>query len=245
MDEQIKASRPPETQAVAAPQNDGPPARPGLVRAKRPLTPDEINFIRQTEWTENDQNVRVQVTQDARKGAIDLGLISQDTIGNMSPADIGWKIVKQGPPGLRKDVKISNDTGAVASYHMQAHRLVIATCATGACHNTSKGGKFFLFTDPPQSDETIVSDYLVLEQFAMTIDNVEHQMIDRLHPENSLLTQFALPPAAGEFSAPQGGRLYPAGQSAVRAQADQGLARLSAGGCADLRHRPGKAGAET
>ncbi len=120
----------------------------------------------------------------------------------MTPAQIGWEIVKHGPPGLRKDVKLGNDTGALASYR-KVHRLVIATCATGACHNTDKGGKFFLYTDPLQADATVASDYLILQQFATTINGVEYEMIDRLHPENSLLTQFALPPSLATLPHPK------------------------------------------
>ncbi len=72
VDEQIKASRPPETQP-AAPAVQETPARPGLVRAKRVLTPDEINFIRQSEWTDNDQDVRVQVGHEALKAQLTWG----------------------------------------------------------------------------------------------------------------------------------------------------------------------------
>jgi hypothetical protein len=211
VDEQIKASRPPETQQAVAPADpgNGPPAQPGLVRARRTLTPDEINFIRQSEWTENDQNIRVQVAPAARKGALDLGLIDPDAIGKMTPADIGWQIVKHGPPGLRKDVRIGNDPGSLARYRTLVHRFAIASCATGACHNTDKGKNFFLYTEPQQSDATVVTDYLIIQQFSTTIKGVEYQMLDRLHPENSLLVQFAVPPAMATVPHPKAAGYVP------------------------------------
>jgi hypothetical protein len=204
VDEQIKGARPPETQAVApAAEVNQPPARSGQARARRTLTPDEINFIRQTEWTENDQNIRVQVTPEARRGAISLGLIDPSAIGNMTPADIGWEIVRHGPPGLRKDVKIGSDPGILASYRTEVHRIAIASCATGACHNTDKGGNFYLFTEPQTSDATVVTDYLILQQYTKTIKGIEYQMIDALHPENSLLIQFAVPPGIANVPHPK------------------------------------------
>jgi len=225
VDEQIKASQP-ETKPVA-PAPDLPPVRPGLVRARRTLTPDEINFIRQTEWTENDQDIKVQVAAEARKGAIDLGLIDANAISRMTPADIGWEIIKHGPPGLRKDVKVASDPGSLASYR-KVHRLIINTCATGACHNTEKGGKFFLFTER-QDDATILSDYLILQQFSTTINGVEHEMIDRLHPEGSLLTQFALPPALADLPHPKAaGYLAPTKAPFALNQIKQWIADLPA-----------------
>jgi hypothetical protein len=207
VDEQIKASQP-ETKPVAAPpQGNAPAARPGLVRARRTLTPDEINFIRQNEWSDDDQNMIVKVAPAALNGAISSGLIDKNALGKMTQGDIAWEIVKHGPPQLRKDVKITSDPGSILSYR-KIHHLVISTCATGACHNTDKGGKFFLFA-APQNDATIISDYLILNQFATTIGNVEYQMIDRLHPENSLLTQFALPPAIANIAHPKAAGYVP------------------------------------
>ena len=211
VDEQIKASHPPETQPAVAPPAGGnaPAALPGQVRARRTLTPDEINFIRQNEWTLDDKTIRVQVAPEARKAAIDLGLIDPNAIGKMTPADIGWEIIKHGPPGLRKDVKVASDPGSIAKYRTLGQRFAVASCATGACHNTDKGGNFFLFTDPQQSDATVITDYLILQQYTKTIKNVEYQMIDRLHPENSLLLQFALPPAMANVPHPKSAGYVP------------------------------------
>jgi hypothetical protein len=204
VDDQIKASKPPETQPAVAPASgNAPPARPGLVRARRTLTPDEINVIRQNEWADTDQNITVKVGREALKGALDSGLIDRNAVSKMSQGDIAWEIVKHGPPALRKDVKITTDPASILSYRTKVYRWVISTCATGACHNTDKGGKFFLFAEPLNADATIVTDYVILQQFAMTIGNVEYQMIDRLHPENSLLTQFALPATGANIPHPK------------------------------------------
>ena len=131
---------------------------------------------------------------------MDLGLIDRNAVSRITTGDIAWEIVKHGPPGLRKDVKITSDPGSILSYRTKVYRWVIIM--DWARHNTEKGGKFYLYTEPLNADATIVTDYLILQQFAMTIGNVEDQMVDRLHPENSLLTQFALPPAIANLPHP-------------------------------------------
>lgn len=210
VDEKIKAAHPPETAPVAPPVDaNAPPAKPGSVRARRTLTPDEINFIRQNEWTEADTDLRVQVAPEGLRGALALGLVDPDAVRNMTPAQIGWEIVKRGPPGLRKDVKIASDPGFLLTYRTHVQKFVITSCATGACHNTDKGGNFYLYTEPLQSDATVVTDYMILQQYVKTIKGIEYQMIDRLHPENSLLLQFALPPNLAAIPHPKAAGYVP------------------------------------
>ena len=94
-------------------------------------------------------------------------------------------------------------------YKQQVQKFVIASCATTQCHNTDKGGKLYLFT-APADDVTALSDYVILQEFTKTVAGVEYSMIDRLHPDQSLLVQYSLPlnmtvvphPKAAGYTAP-------------------------------------------
>ena len=203
VDEQLKAAHPVETQPAQTQVTTT--VRPGLLRAKRMLTPEEINELRQMDWQgpEKDPNVRVQITPEVRKAAIDLSLIDASQIQNYTPAQIGWAVLQGGPPNLRAGVKLANDPVSLADYRTRVQRFVIANCATGACHNGAKGGNFYLFTEPAQNDAVVLSDYVVLQQYTKTITGVEFSMIDRLHPTDSLVLQFALPSGLGKVAHPR------------------------------------------
>jgi hypothetical protein len=111
VDARIKAAA--QAQTKPADQTN---AQSGPMRAQRTLTPEEINAIRQLEWSgpEKEPNIRVQLTPDLRKRAIDAGVLNQGALDSMTTAQIGWEIVRksEAAPDLSKDVKLLNDPGA-------------------------------------------------------------------------------------------------------------------------------------
>ena len=59
-----------------------------------------------------------------------------------------------------------------------------------------------LFTEP-KDETTALTDYLILQEYQKKIGDRDYEMIDRLHPEDSLLVQFALPEKMARVTHPK------------------------------------------
>jgi hypothetical protein len=90
--------------------------------------------------------------------------------------------------------------------------MFLSGCAASGCHNpTASAGNFTLFTGErsPRADYT--NFYLLqhYERLPAVRDGIARVMIDRTHPEDSLLAQYSLPLAMGAPAHPKAQNFSP------------------------------------
>jgi hypothetical protein len=72
------------------------------------------------------------------------------------------------------------------------------------CHTVGKvegNNRFALFAG--EADQAVYSNFIILQQFERKQDGVVRKMIDRTHPEESLLSQYMLPAAQAQIPHPK------------------------------------------
>lgn len=90
---------------------------------------------------------------------------------------------------LYGDVVIRQDSPAIKSFRSQLHqRYALNYCATTGCHGDSSPGGLFLFRIQPNTDETVYTNFYILNQ----VQKTQGAMIDRDEPRRSLLLQYGL-----------------------------------------------------
>ena len=90
---------------------------------------------------------------------------------------------------LYGDVVIRQDSPAIKAFRSQLHqRYALNYCATTGCHGDKSPGGLFLFRIQPNSDETVYTNFYILNQMQKT----QGAMIDRDQPRRSLLLQYGL-----------------------------------------------------
>lgn len=90
---------------------------------------------------------------------------------------------------LYGDVVIRQDSPAIKAFRSQLHqRYALNYCATTGCHGGKSPGGLFLFRIQPNSDETVYTNFYILNQMQKT----QGAMIDRDQPRRSLLLQYGL-----------------------------------------------------
>lgn len=180
---------PPTTRAGEA--GHGPTTRPGF--AKRQVTPEEINQIRQMEWRPNDFTVKVRVPPDVRKQFIDTGALPAQEVLRLTPIQLANAILQQGSPALRSQVQILNDPVPMVQFRQKVQRTISTGCAT--CHSPDKAataGHYVLY--PGDSDAAAYSNFLILQKTALNSGGVEREMVNRTVPDSSLILLYLLPP---------------------------------------------------
>jgi len=90
---------------------------------------------------------------------------------------------------LYGDVIIRQDSPAIKAFRSQLHqRYVLNYCATSGCHGDKSPGGLFLFRAQPNKDETVYTNFYILNQMQKS----QGAMIDRDEPRRSLLLQYGL-----------------------------------------------------
>jgi hypothetical protein len=203
-------NRPP---AGAAPgrADAAPGAEPG-----RLLTPEEINEVKQAEWQEGQQ-VRATFKNDVRRKYIASSGVEANTFNRMPPAQQAWAIVKNGTPEMKKDVILTNDPPAMATFKRVQQSLISTGCAN--CHSGNKAQGNFSLHFPANSAAATYTNFLILQQYQEKIGDRQYSMIDRTQPDSSLLVQFAMPPDVGRPPHPKAANY----KGAVHGKADARL----------------------
>jgi len=173
---------------------------PGPVR---PLTADEINLVRQNEWAEG-QVVRVTFKNDVRRAFVTymVGKRTPAEFNRAVPAAQAWDILQNGTADMKPNVVILQDPPTLVQYKM-IQRSYINGCAN--CHTYGKTSSRFALKWPANSDGDTYANFIILTKYSTRVGERDYLLIDRDHPSDSLLLQFALPPNA----VPVGGVAHP------------------------------------
>jgi hypothetical protein len=205
-----------EQMKVATPKTGGtttpPPAKttttppPGgdthTAFLRKYLDQDQINAIRQAEWTADDKTVKVTFNNDVKRKYVATLAENASTFNALAPVEQARKILDNGTPEMRKDVKLLNDPATLAEYTRKIQPMVITGCAAAACHGGPNGGKFFLYSTPENEAATYTNFYL-LSQVSATVGGERHLMLDRDYPDRSLLAEWSLPVDISKTSHPE------------------------------------------
>ncbi len=174
----------------------------GVFVVKRPITPAEINRIKQVEMRPDERGLRVKIDADTRRkflaGYIDM---TAAEFAKLPPLDQANLILSKGKENLRGGVQIQTDPASVADFKKAVNRPVVAGCAAAGCHSGPKSGSFSLAL--ANNDAAIYTNFLVLQRSAYTAGGAQHLLVDRDYPDTSLLLQFMLPPDIADTPHPK------------------------------------------
>jgi hypothetical protein len=190
-----KPATPPTTNPSATPpatQPAGPTSRTSEP-PKRMVTADEINRIRQLEWSQKEP-INVFVDRDVvEKYLSNNPNMTRQEFARLPKEQQAIDIMND-RPDLASGIHMRADPKPIADFHQKIQRILQQGCAVAGCHGgtNSKGGNFYLYNgDTPP---VYVTNYLTLQTFAPKVKDVQMPLIDRQNPENSLLLQYMLPP---------------------------------------------------
>jgi hypothetical protein len=205
------STTPPQTRPAVVITPTSAPAPP-----KPYVTLDQVNEIRQLEL-KPDEPFKVSFQNDVKKRFLARGDIDSTSFYALSVDDQARKILATGDAALANDVRIVSDPASMAEFRAHILPYVLGGCAVSGCHNplTPVGGfALFVKDDSPQAAYT---NFYMLQSYRKapaTGGEPVRVMIDRIHPELSLLVQYGLPqkiaapphPAALNFHPPFPGR---------------------------------------
>jgi hypothetical protein len=178
----------PETSAESVPANE----------KGHFLTLEDVEAIRRGELTAGD-TVRVQFFNKVRE---------QYASSLTNPADFyaepevrqALDILYNGAPAMAKDVRPATDPRIMSEYRTRVQPRILVGCAAAGCHNSEGSGGFMLYTDATDTLPAY-TNYYILSRTGRTLEGgdtfgsgpIYRPMIDRLHPDDSLMLQYGLP----------------------------------------------------
>jgi len=194
-DSTAKPATPPVTNPSVTPpatQPAGPTSRTSE-KPTRMVTPEEINRIRQLEWSQKEP-IQVFIDRDVVEKYLNNNPnMTRQAFARMAKEEQAISIMND-RPDLDSGIHFRSDPKPIADFHLKIQRILVQGCATAGCHGgpNPKGGNFYLYNgDTPP---VYFTNYLTLQTFAPKVKDVQMPLIDRQNPENSLLLQYMLPP---------------------------------------------------
>lgn len=93
---------------------------------------------------------------------------------------------------LKDDIIISSDPAFMREFRAYVWRNVYSTCAATQCHGAEKGQEIFkLYNYAGTNHYVDYTNFLIMDSL---VSKQGYRVIDRDHPEDSLLLQYGLPP---------------------------------------------------
>lgn len=179
-----------------------PPATPpqpttrGAIPAppeRRLLDAEQINIIRQREIIAQEPPLRVRLERNvARRFVESQAQGTMRDFASLPPFAQGMAILNRGDPALWPDVRILEDPVALAQFKRVIQPIVINGCASSTCHGGTSAGQFVLHTSV-QNDPATYTNFYILTQYTVSVDDTQYKAIDRVRPTSSLLVQYGLP----------------------------------------------------
>jgi cytochrome c553 len=166
-----------------------PTTHPTTARAMPLLTPEDVNFVREQEW-QAGQPVRATFKNDVRRMYIAREGLDPAVFNRLPIPQQAWAILQNGTPEMRQNV-ILGDPPAMQQFRI-VQRTILASCAS--CHNAARSpsGNFAIHW-PANNDAETYTNFVILQKYNYKSGDRTYSMIDRDHPQDSLLIQFALP----------------------------------------------------
>jgi hypothetical protein len=151
------AQRPPAERAPGTGAAAG-----GNIPPVPPLNADDINRIRQREWTRNDKLVKVRFVNDVKRRYMNSARdVRPADFNNLNVLEQAWQIVSKGGEEFRNDVRLITDPRALHTYRTVVQRPLLQTCATGACHGGGAATSFQLYPQAQHDGEAYANFWLL------------------------------------------------------------------------------------
>jgi hypothetical protein len=188
-----------------------PSAAPGSANATEPstatsrgpsgkfLTMDDVYTIRRDELLPTD-NLHVDFLSNVRANYIATAGIDSFEFLHKSETDQALEIIQYRSPKLAPDIHILSDPVSLQTYRSHIQSRFITGCAASGCHGQAAAANFFLY---PNSEEVthLYTNFFILQKTSRKLAGgdvfgagpVVRPMIDRVHPDMSLLLQYTLP----------------------------------------------------
>ncbi len=207
------------------------------------LDEHDINSVRQSELqSRDDGHVRVRFENDVRRRFVQKYQYNSTTFASLSAFQQAMTMIREGDAAIRRDVIIFDDPAAIREFRV-VQKYILNGCASQVCHGSFLGGNFILFPNTETEAVTYTNLYLLTRysrtpqdqktQELFAGDSGRRHMIDREHPKQSLLLQYALPATMAELPHPQVPNMRPMlGKSGdpvygkILAWIDKGLRRV-------------------
>ena len=160
---------------------------------------DDVYAIRRAEILPGE-NLRVDFTNNVRANYIATSGVEAAAFLRQAESDQALEMLQYGNPRLAPNIEILGDPQALQMFRAQIEPRFIAGCASSGCHAQSATGNFFLY---PNADDVVhlYTNFYILQETSRKLAGgdafgtgaVVRPMIDRLHPDMSLLLQYGLP----------------------------------------------------
>ncbi|MBS3735108.1 MAG: hypothetical protein KGY99_09310 [Phycisphaerae bacterium] len=180
--------------------DDGGDAADDGVAAKHLMTMEDVNRIRRHELRE-DEEVAVSFKNNVRRRFVRANHGKGDfkepgferTFWRMSPLEQARYILKhtdETERAMRDDILLRRDPQFMVTYQRDIWPLIRNSCATAGCHGEKAAeGTFRLFPIAGNLTRAHYTNFYILSTHA--VDG--WKLIDRDHPDLSLLVQYGLP----------------------------------------------------
>lgn len=174
------------------------------------LSPADINIIRQAELQAGDTQVRLNFANDVRKRFAEQQNMTIQQFNNFSPLAQAMKILEQGDDAMKKDVRVLSDPQSLFEFRRNVQPAVIAGCATTGCHGGANGIGGLKILNPADNDAAVYTNFYLLQSYRKerpggnaVFGGGDLRMIDRTHPEDSLLLNYGLPTNISQHDHPE------------------------------------------
>lgn len=213
---QIRLERSANTGTPATPVTPalGGPTTPAVRPAdRRYLSPADVNSIRQAELQASDVNVTFRFENDVIRRYVAAAGGTLSDFNALPQLDKALRVLQYGDPKMRPDVRVVGEPGSILAYKRDVQPTVLQGCAAVGCHSAGSGGTFQLY-NPPEGDAASISNFYILQTYAKNIPGSGNvPLIDRAHPEQSMLLEYGLPTEVAQFRHPQAANWRPAFRS--------------------------------
>lgn len=196
------------SEAAAAPATE-PSSSVNPVAPSKYLSMDDVYAIRRAELLA-DEDVKVQFANDVRSRYLSTSGTLPVDFNSESPPAQARDIIQTGDANLIKDVKIVSDPSVLVQFRTRVQPRILVGCAAAGCHGEAGSGGFMLY---PGSNEPMVwyTNFYILQKSTRRLEGgdtfgqgpVLRSMIDRLHPDASLLLQYGLPTSIASLPHPK------------------------------------------
>ena len=133
-----------------------------------PLNADDVNRIRQREWTRNDRMVKIRLVGDVKRRYVASNRdIRPADFNNLNAIQQGWEIVSKGDEEMQNGVRLTTDPASMQAYRTIVQRAILPTCAAAACHGGPQGGRFQLYPRADHDGEAY-ANFLILSTYTYT-----------------------------------------------------------------------------
>ncbi len=169
-------------------------------RRKFPLlTPKDINTIKVYEidlehppkMVIEQDTIDQLIRENAESPLIPGTLEGREALYRKRPEEILRLMFRLKARDLYAQVLVLDQPRAIRLFRSNVHgRWLINSCATMQCHGGEQAGRLWLYTDRPNSDETVYTNLVILDRYRLEGDI---PLINFAQPAKSPLLQMGLP----------------------------------------------------